>query len=227
MSKQKKNSNYVTDKTVAAKAQKEEQKKKEKNAKTTKIIAICAGSFVALVAIVLGIFAACGAFAYDPDPTYHASIQLEDYGTLHVELYGEDAPKTVAHFVELSKGGYFKGMSLHTLEDGLLYGGSKSKFDTKRGITGEFSANGYENKIKMEKGVIVMARGEDPNSAYGQFFIVTEDNLEDLQGNYAAFGKITDLKVLDEILEKFKDVDGEINATDAPKIVSIDLHESH
>ena len=227
MAKQKKNSNYVTDKTVAAKAQKEEQKKKEKNAKTTKIVAISVGAVVALVAIVLGIFAACGAFEYAPKATNHAVIELEDYGTLHVELYGEDAPKTVAHFVELSEGNYFKGMSLHTLEDGLLYGGSKSDSDTKRGIKGEFSANGYENKVKMEKGVIVMARGEDYDSAYGQFFIVTEDNLEDLEGNYAAFGKITDLEVLDEILEKFKDVDGEINATDAPKIISISLHESH
>ena len=227
MAKQKKNSNYVTDKTIAAKAQKEEQKQKEKKTKNIKIIAISVGAFVAFVALVFGILAACGAFKYDPKPTYHARIQLEDYGTLHVELYGEDAPKTVAHFVELSKGGYFKGMRLHTLEDGLFYGGALSNSDTSRGIKGEFSANGYENNIIMEKGVIVMSRGDNPDSAYGQFFIVTEDNIENLQGNYAAFGKITDLEVLDEIIEKFKDVDGRINETDAPKIVSIDLHESH
>jgi cyclophilin family peptidyl-prolyl cis-trans isomerase len=73
----------------------------------------------------------------------------------------------------------------------------------------------------------VLTANAEGNAAYGQFFIVTEDNIENLQGNYAAFGKITDLEVLDEIVEKFKDVDGRINETDAPKIVSIDLHESH
>ena len=227
MAKQKKNSNYVTDKTIARKAQKEEEIKKEKQSKTIKTVAISVGATLVSVAIIIGILFACGAFDYSARATSHAGIEIEDYGTLHVELYGNDAPTTVEHFISLSKGGYFNGMSLHTYEDGLLYGGAKSAEDIKRGIKGEFLANGIDNKVKIEKGVIVMARGEDPDSAYGQFFIVTDDKVEGIQGNYAAFGKVTDLKMLDKIIASLEGEDGLLSVDDALKIVKIDLHESH
>ena len=227
MAKQKKNSNYVTDKTSAAKAEKEALKAKKKKEKTIKTIAIASGAFIAAVAIIIGILFACGAFDYSPETTYHASIEIEDYGTLHVELYGKDAPKTVENFLELAKGNYFNGMSLHTFMDGLLYGGSRTASDIGHGIKGEFTANGVDNKVKMEKGVLAMARGDYYDSAYGQFFIVTEKNAEELQGNYAAFGKITNTEIIDKILADIEYAEGEINATDAPKIVSISLHESH
>ena len=225
MAKQKKNSNYVTEKTTAAKAEKEAQKIKEKKQKNIKIIAIASISFVSALAIILGILFACGAFEYSPPVTSHVNIELQDYGTLHVELYGKDAPDTVQHFKELADNKYFNGLTLHTLSNGLLYGGSKSATNIEEGINGEFTANGFNNKVKMEKGVIVMARGELNNSGYGQFFIVTEEEAEELQGNYAAFGRITNLDVLDSMLEKIGSVDGEINPTTAPKIVSISDHD--
>ena len=227
MAKQKKNSNYVTEKTIAAKAQKEDQKQKEKKAKTTKTVAISVGSAVAVLAIIFGILFACGAFEYSPKSTNHVNIEIEDYGTLHVELYGNDAPKTVENFLKLAEDGYFDSMTLHTFLDGLLYGGSKVASNVGSGVVGEFYENGYENKVKMEKGVIAMARGENPNSAYGQFFIVTEKDAKDLEGSYAAFGKITNTELLDKILADLEGVNGEINPSDAPRIVGIDSHEHH
>lgn len=227
MAKQKKNSNYQTEKSIAEKAKKEEQKLKEKQAKTVKLVAICAGAVVALVAIVLGILLAVGAFDYSPEPTYHATLTVENYGSLHIELYGNDAPETVENFIDLAESGYFDGMSLHTFAEGLLYAGSENADGGSKGIKGEFESNGFENKIPMKKGVVCMARGEGNDSAYGQFFILTKNN-SDLKGDYAAFGKVTEFDALKDILKDIEvGSDGKIDADSAPKILSVSLHEAH
>ena len=227
MAKQKKNSNYQTEKTAAEKALKEEQKQKEKQAKQIKLAAIIAGASAGFIALVMLILFAAGAFDYVPETTYHASVEIEGYGSLHIALYGKDAPEAVDNFIDLAGEGYFDGMSLHTFIDGLLYGGGKEADGGSDGIKGEFSANGVENKIAMKKGVICMARGEDYDSAYDQFFILTENNSK-LKGNYAAFGKITDMEVLDAILKAIEtNADGSITEATVPKITKISLHEAH
>ena len=169
MAKQKKNSNYVTEKTAAAKAEREAAKIKEKKEKTIKIVAISVGSAVLVIGLIIGLLAALGAFSYDPDPTYHATFSFDNGSSLHIELYGNDAPETVKHFIKLCQDGHFNGRSAHSLINGEMFIGMEVA-DSK-GIKGEFSSNGIENKIPMKKGVVCMARGEDPNSAYGQFFI--------------------------------------------------------
>ena len=100
--------------------------------------------------------------------------------------------------------------------------GSENKDGGKDGIKGEFSSNGVENKVLMEKGVVCMSRGEGKDSAYGQFFILTEDN-KDLMGEYAAFGKLTDVSALETLLDKIT-FDENGNVTRAPKITSITTH---
>lgn len=225
MANKKKNSNYVTDKTIAAKAEKEAAKLKEKKAKTTKLAAIWIGGIVAFIAVLFGILFAFGAFTYDPETTYHATVNIEGHDSLHIELYGNDAPTTVKHFIDLCEDGYFEGKTIHTLLNGLLYGGSQIADGGSNTIKGEFSDNGFDNKIPMKKGVIAMARGEGNNSAYGQFFFLTE-NDSSLKGKYAAFGKVTEIEALEEIINSIKvGSDGKIE--NAPKITSISLHEAH
>lgn len=223
MAKQKKNSNYVTEKTTAAKAEREATKLKEKKEKTIKIVAISVGSAVLVIGLIIGLLAALGAFNYDPDPTYHATFSFDNGSSLHIELYGNDAPKTVEHFVKLSEQGHFNGRSAHSLINGELFVGIESA--NSSGIKGEFSNNSVENKIPMKKGVVCMARGEDPNSAYGQFFILTK-NDSSLKGDYAAFGKITDLAALDALLDSIT-VNDEGRVANAPKITNVSLHEAH
>jgi hypothetical protein len=119
-------------------SRKQEEKKREKTNKTIKIVAISVGSTLAASGLIIGILFACGAFDYIPERTYHASIEIENYGTLHVELYGNEAPKTVEHFVDLAKSGYFVGKSLHTLTDGMLYGGSPDADGGSKGMCRSF-----------------------------------------------------------------------------------------
>lgn len=228
MSKKKKNSNYVTEKTEEAKASREEAAKKKSRDKIVKRVLTLGVAFIVAVAILVGGAFALGLFDYYPTATYHAAIELEDYGTLHVELYGNDAPLAVENFVKLADQGYFDGLKLHSIKNGLLYGGAISADGGTKGIGGEFSSNGKENKISHRRGIISMARGEDPDSAYAQFFIVNEDNAS-LDGDYAAFAKITSgMDIIDRILkESSVDANGRISSSDAPVIKSITTHESH
>ena len=227
MGKQKKNSNYQTEKAIAQQAQKEEQKQKEKQAKTIKTIAISTGAVLALIAIIIGILFAVGAFDYSPEPTYHATLTVEDYGNIHIELYGNDAPETVKKFIELAEGGFYDDRTFHTFLNGMLYGGSQKADYGEDGIKGEFASNGFENKIPMKKGVVCMARGDDYDSAYGQFFILTENN-KDIEGEYAPFGKVTELDVLKNILNDIEvDENGKISFESMPRILSVSLHAAH
>ena len=101
MAKQKKNSNYSTEKKQAKEAKAAEIKRKEQTAKTVKLVAIWAGGALLLIALVVGLLFALGVFDYVPEATYHASFTFSDGNTIHVELYGNDAPETVEHFIDL------------------------------------------------------------------------------------------------------------------------------
>lgn len=223
MAKNKKNSNYVTEKTTAAKADKEAAKLKEEKEKKIKIISLSVGIPLLVIAIVIGILFAVGAFDYSPEATYHATFSFSDGSSLHIELYGDDAPETVKHFRSLCEKGHFDGRTAHSLLEGLLYIGADVKDAT--GIKGEFADNGVENKIPMKKGVVCMARGEDNNSAYGQFFVLTKNNSA-LKGKYAAFGRVTDLDALQKLIDSFE-IDENGNVLNSPKVSSVSLHAAH
>ncbi len=151
-----------------------------------------------------------------PNPV--ATMEIEDYGTIKIELYPDKAPNTVANFIRLANRGFYNGLTFHrTIPDFMIQGGDKAgngsgspslsniqdnvEKDEEYNIPGEFIANGYtKNNLKHTKGVISMARTDygqtsanlttyGYNSAGSQFFIMTEDNTS-LDGLYAAFGKV-------------------------------------
>ncbi|MBQ7332951.1 MAG: peptidylprolyl isomerase [Clostridia bacterium] len=228
MSKNKKNSNYVTPKTEEAKARKLQQAKKRKTKKIVKVIAIAFLVIAVIVGIVLGIGLGLGLFEYTTEATYHASIEIKDYGTLHVELYGKEAPKTVENFIKLASAGYYNGKTFHKLVNDLIYGGSLYSGSAELGIKGEFSDNGVENKISHVRGTLSMARNEANDTAYGQFFIVRKTDRS-LDGKYAAFGRITDgMDIVDKMFKDAKlNATGGIAAEDRFVITSVTTHSSH
>lgn len=165
-----------------------------------------------------------------------ATMELENFGTIKVELYPELAPQTVANFVTLANRGFYDGLTFHRIvKDFMIQGGDKEGTgqgsattadlkddgdDTKYSIKGEFIANGVENnKLKFEEGVIGMARSdytsyssslteESYNSGSSQFFIMTKASTS-LNGYYTAFGKV--IEGLD-IVHKIEEV--EVKAAD-------------
>ena len=130
-------------------------------------------------------------------------IIMENGKEMEAELYPDVAPRTVANFVELIKEKFFDGIIFHRVIRGfMIQGGDPTGTGmggSKKTIPGEFLANGFVNELKRERGVLSMARTNDPNSASSQFFIMHED-APHLDGHYAAFGKITrGIEVVDEI----------------------------
>lgn len=137
---------------------------------------------------------------------HHVEIDIEDYGVISCELDADAAPVTVTNFVNLVKDGFYDGLSFHRIKSGFMMQGGAPKGDgtgsSRSKITGEFAANGFDNPISHTRGVISMGRANDYNSASCQFFIVHEDSLF-LDGNYAAFGYVTDgMDVVDEICRR-------------------------
>lgn len=131
-------------------------------------------------------------------------IEMEEGGIIKAELYPEIAPKTVKNFVKLVEKGFYDGLIFHRVIPGfMIQGGCPQGAGTGgpgHNIKGEFSANGIENPLKHERGVLSMARSRDFDSAGSQFFIMVSDS-EQLDGQYAAFGKVTEgMDVADKIV---------------------------
>lgn len=174
-----------------------------------------------------------------------ATIEVQDFGTIKVELYPDVAPNTVKNFIALANNEYYNGTTFYrTIPTFMIQGGDKTGdgtstvklSDLKEGnaeeaysIKGEFLANGVKNKLKHEKGVISMARGdysslssslkeEGYNSAGAQFFIMNETNSS-LDGTYAGFGKVIEgLDIVDKIANvEVTYRESELNGAEAPK----------
>lgn len=165
-----------------------------------------------------------------PNPI--ATMEIENYGTVKIELYPDKAPNTVTNFICLANRGFYNGLTFHrTIPDFMIQGGDSKgngsgspklsnikdnvEQDKEYNIPGEFIANGYtKNNLKHTKGVISMARTDygsanaslatyGYNSAGSQFFIMTEDNTS-LDGAYAAFGEVIEGM---EVVEKVANVE--------------------
>ena len=154
----------------------------------------------------------------------YVEISVKDYGKISLELDADTAPITVTNFMKLVNNKFYDGLTFHRIIKGFMvqggdpegtgYGGSDET------IKGEFSQNGVENNISHERGVISMARGSgDMNSASSQFFIVQEDATY-LDGNYAAFGYVTQgMDVVDKLAEvKVEDENGTVAKENQPVI---------
>lgn len=165
----------------------------------------------------------------DPSAIYYADIEVEDYGTITVQLDQDDAPITVANFVKLAESAFYDGLTFHRIFAGFMIQGGDPNGDGTGGsdeeIVGEFASNGYENNLSHTRGVISMARSDDYDSASSQFFIVHEDS-EFLDGEYAAFGWVTEgMDVVDAICKDAVPYDdnGMMYAEDQPIITSITI----
>lgn len=159
--------------------------------------------------------------------THHAEIKVKDYGTIKLELDADTAPITVENFAKLANEKFYDGLTFHRIISGFMIQGGDPNGDgtggSKETIKGEFSGNGVENKISHKRGVISMARSQDPNSASSQFFIMHQDSTY-LDGEYAAFGKVTEgIEIVDKICEDTQVIDGNgtVEKADQPVIESI------
>ena len=135
--------------------------------------------------------------------TINIKIIMENGKEMEAELYPEVAPITVENFVNLIKENFFDGIIFHRVIPGFMIQGGDPTGTGMGGsantIKGEFLVNGVVNNLKHTRGVLSMARTMDPNSASSQFFIMHEDSPH-LDGQYAAFGKLTKgIEVVDEI----------------------------
>lgn len=134
---------------------------------------------------------------------YNIEIEMENGKVMKGELYPEVAPITVENFVKLINENFFDGLIFHRVIRGFMIqgGGYDRNLNHKEwpSIKGEFASNGVKNDLLHTRGVLSMARTMVPDSASSQFFIMHED-APHLDGDYAAFGKITEgLEVVDEI----------------------------
>ena len=158
-----------------------------------------------IVLFLICIFCLCGCSSKNP----LVSMEIENYGTIKIELYPDYAPNTVANFVNLIESGFYDNNNFHRLMPGFVLQGGDPKGTGSGGpgykILGEFKNNGYYgNTLKHTRGVISMARTAfDYNSAGSQFFIVLSDDYRgDLDDNYAAFGKVIEgMDIIDKIVE--------------------------
>ena len=167
--------------------------------------------------------------ALDENATYFADIEIADYGMITIQLDQTVAPVTCANFVELAESGFYDGLTFHRImADFMMQGGDPEGNGTggsENNIVGEFSSNGYENELSHKRGVISMARSNDPNSASSQFFICHADS-DFLDGEYAAFGVVTSgLDVVDKVCETAEPTDsnGSIPTEAQPVINSIKI----
>ncbi len=159
-----------------------------------------------LVLFSLLILSGCSNNEKDIEKNPLVTMEIEDYGTIKIELYPEYAPNTVANFVSLIENGFYDGLTFHRLVPGFVLQGGDPDGDGTGGpgytIDGEFKANGYtKNTLSHDKGVISMARSMDYDSAGSQFFIVLDDSAKSsLDGMYAGFGRVTEgMEILEEI----------------------------
>lgn len=147
----------------------------------------------------------------DKSDPVHIAIELTDGRSIKADLYPHIAPKTVENFTKLINENFYDGLIFHRVIDGFMIQGGgydESFYDGNLNqkeadsIKGEFTQNGFTNNLKHTKGVLSMARTQDPDSASSQFFIMHSD-YPSLDEQYAAFGEITDtaesMQVVDSI----------------------------
>lgn len=207
-------------------------KKKKKNSPAaqppkknhTGLLIAAAAALVAVLVLVVVLLSRSGG----DSGLHHVEIDVADYGTIALELDGDTAPITVENFLKLAKSGFYDGLTFHRIIDGFMIQGGDPQGNGMGGsdetIKGEFSANGVENDISHVRGVISMARnGYDMDSASSQFFIVQSDSTF-LDGQYAAFGHVTDgMEIVDAICKDtpVEDGNGTVLAENQPVITEI------
>jgi peptidyl-prolyl cis-trans isomerase B (cyclophilin B) len=152
---------------------------------------------------------------------------MEDGSIIKIELYPDIAPNTVHNFIELAEAGFYDGLIFHRVIPGYIIQGGCPRGDGTGGpgytIRGEFAANGIENELSHQVGVISMARVPDDYDSAGSQFFITVDDADSLDGDYAAFGRVVSgLEVAETISLVEKDEDDKPLEPQRIKTVRID-----
>ena len=179
--------------------------------------AICAASMLMLTFV-----SGCGAEQVEQVPN-----AVVGENAFIITLYPDVAPITCKNFQSLVKDGFYNGLTFHrVMDDFMAQGGDPSGNGTggsEKMIKGEFKSNGVNNTLSHQRGVVSMARSQDPNSASSQFFICYVDKCAEwLDGDYAAFGEVTEgMEVVDSFLkvERTMSMTGEMSVPTSPIIM--------
>lgn len=198
----------------AKKKKRSAPKKPEKRSHTGLILGIALALAAVTLAAVLLLRGRSGRSSL-----HHVELEVQNYGTITMELDASAAPKTVENFLKLAESGFYDGLTFHRIIDGFMIQGGDPRGDGTGGsdetVVGEFAENGVENPISHVRGTVSMARSSDKNSASSQFFIVQTDSTY-LDGQYAAFGHVTDgMDIVDAICKNTRTTDR--NGTVAPE----------
>ncbi len=159
-----------------------------------------------------------------PNPL--VTIEMENGDVIKAELYPDVAPNSVNNFISLIQKGFYDGLIFHRCIPGFMIQGGCPQGTGTGGpgyaIKGEFASNGVQNDLLHERGVLSMARAMDPNSAGSQFFIMV-DAAPHLDGDYAAFGKVTEgMEAVDAIVSARTDWNDRPRQTQRMKKVTVD-----
>jgi len=155
------------------------------------------------------------------------TLEIESGNFIKIELYPEIAPNTVNNFISLVKLGFYDGLIFHRVIENFMIQGGDPDGNGMGGpgydIKGEFASNGFENNLNHTRGVISMARSQNPDSAGSQFFIMHMD-APHLDGLYAAFGKVLEgMEEVDRIATVKKDRRDKPLVNEVIKKASVDL----
>ena len=185
-----------------------------------------ASNMITIIALVIIIVLIGGiSFGYYKKATMEVknpivTMEVENFGTIKLELYPEIAPETVANFIALAQNGFYDGLKFHRVVEGFMIQGGDANGDGTGSpklsdlgmdvsededreycIKGEFLVNGYDNNtLKHEEGIISMARGDytsyssalttESYNSAGSQFFIMTADNSSLNGFYAAFGKV-------------------------------------
>ncbi len=164
--------------------------------------------FIAVLLSIALLFSLVGCSGSGPAEHSFVKVTMENGKSFVIELMPEYAPETVENFLQLVESDFYDGLTFHRIYEGFMAQGGDPKGDGTGGsdkeIKGEFSSNGFDkNTLSHDRGVVSMARSNDPDSASSQFFICySGDYKTSLDGNYAAFGKvIVGMETVDSFLK--------------------------
>lgn len=154
------------------------------------------------------------------------TIEMDNGKKIEIELFPKAAPNTVNNFISLVKSGFYDGLTFHrVIPDFMIQGGDPDGVGSGGpgySIPGEFKSNNVDNGLKHTRGILSMARAQDPNSGGSQFFIMVADSAQ-LDGEYAAFGKVTSgMDAVDEIVNLPRDSSDKPNTPPVMKKVTVD-----
>jgi peptidyl-prolyl cis-trans isomerase B (cyclophilin B) len=154
------------------------------------------------------------------------TIEMENGGIVKAELYPDKAPNSVKNFISLINKGFYNGTIFHRVIPNFMIQGGDPTGTGMGGpgysIKGEFSSNGFNNDLKHDKGILSMARSSNPNSGGSQFFLMVAKSPH-LDGDYAAFGKITEgMEIADDIVKTKADRNDKPIQEQKMKTVTVD-----